>query len=375
MGAQSLLRRTQSDNRLAGNFTVDYSIFDFLTYRLNLAIDGHTYNNADAQQAGILRQNTPINASSLSEFQGYDVFLMAENTLNFNKSIGEHHVNALIGYSEQDTKYHNTSAQTQGFTSVPQYYFQLSSGQTTGVVTGTESEITRRSYFSQVTYDYKNRYPVPGSFRRDGSSRFTPQNRYANFGAASLGYRISEEEFFKNALPAVSNLKLRASFGIIGNEQLTGAYNGAYLTAPTIAQSVNYVLGTNQTIVNGSTLLRLPSPDIRWEERRTKDVGLDVAFLDNRLSLSADYISETRNALAPLVLPVYLGNFGGNPVQNAGNLETRGFELALGYHETKNAFTYEADFTLTTLKNRVTALPIAGQALPDGAGITSTTVG
>jgi TonB-linked SusC/RagA family outer membrane protein len=172
VGAQSLLNRHQSDNRLAGNFTVDHSIFDFLTYRLNLAIDGHTYSNADAQKAGILRQNTPINTSSLSEFLGYDVFLMAENTLNFNKSFGDNHVNVLIGYSEQATKFHNVSAQTQGFTSVPQYYFQLSAGQTTGVVSGMESEITRRSYFDQATYDYKNRYLVSGSFRRDGSSRF-----------------------------------------------------------------------------------------------------------------------------------------------------------------------------------------------------------
>ena len=376
VGAQSLLHRTQSDNRLAGNFTVDYSIFDFLTYRLNLAIDGHTYNNADAQQNGILRQNTPINTSSLSEFQGYDVFLMAENTLNFNKSFGDHHVNALVGYSQQDSKFHNTNAQTQGFTSTPQYYFQLGSGQTAGVVGGTEGEITRESYFSQATYDYKNRYLVSGSFRRDGSSRFALQNRFGNFGAASLGYRISEEEFFKNALPQINTLKLRASYGVIGNEALNGVYYGAYLPTPTIGQSVNYVLGTNQSFINGSTQITLSSPDIQWEERRTKDIGLDMAFLGNRLTLGADYyIAETRKALAPVTLPVYLGNFGGALFQNAGNLENRGFELALGYHESKAAFTYGADFTLTTLKNRVTALPTPGQAIPDGIGLTSTTVG
>jgi TonB-linked SusC/RagA family outer membrane protein len=377
IGAQSLLRRTQSDNRVAGNVTADISIFDFLTYRLNLAIDGHSYNNADAQQEGIIRQNTKINTSSLSEYQGYDLFLMAENTLTFNKAFGDHHVNALVGYSEQDTRYHNTGAQTQGFTSVPQYYFQLSAGQKAGVVTGTGGEITRRSYFSQATYDYKNRYLVSASFRRDGSSRFASQNRYGNFGAGSLGYRISEEEFFKNALPAVNNLKLRASYGVIGNDQLTGAYYGAYLPTPNIGQSVNYVLGTGQVITNGSSQIILASPDIRWEERRTKDVGLDLGLLDNRLTLSADYYqSETRNALAPVVVPIYLGNFG--PVyQNAGNLDNRGFELAVGYHETQKAFTYGVDVNLSTLRNRVTALPNAGQTLPDDPAriITNTTVG
>ena len=378
VGAQSLLTRTQSDNRLAGNVTMDYSIFDFLTYRINLAIDGHTYNNADAQRAGILRQNTPINTTYLSEFQGYDVFLMAENTLNFNKSFGEHHVNALVGYSEQDTKYHNTFAQAQGFTPIPQYYFVLDAGTTSGgaSVGGTDGEITRRSFFGQATYDYKNRYLASFSTRRDGSSRFAPQNRWGNFGAGSLGYRLSEEEFFKGALPQVNNLKLRVSYGLIGNEALGGAYYGAYLPTPAIAQSVNYVLGTGQTFVNGATQITLASPDIRWEERRTKDAGLDIAVLDNRLSLSADYyIAETRFALAPVQLPVYLGNFGGAVYQNAANIENQGFELALGYHDARKAFTYGADLTLTTLRNRVTGLPSAGQGLPDGAGLTLTTVG
>jgi TonB-linked SusC/RagA family outer membrane protein len=381
VGAQTLLTRTQSDNRLAGNFTMDYSIFDFLTYRLNLAIDGHTYNNADAQRAGILRQNTQINTTSLSEYQGYDVFLMAENTLNFNKSFGDHHVNALVGYSEQDTKYHNTTAQAQGFTALPQYYFVLDAGTTAGgaSVAGTDGEITRQSFFGQATYDYKNRFLASASFRRDGTSRFTPQNRWGNFGGGSLGYRISEEEFFKNALPQINNLKVRASYGLIGNEALGGPgvpYYGAYLPYPSVAQSVNYVLGANQTFVNGATQITLASPDIKWEERRTKDIGLDIALLDNRLSLSADYyIAETRNALAPTQLPVYLGNFGGNLFTNAANIENRGLEIALGYHETRKAFTYGADLTLTTLRNRVTALPNAGQQIPDGAGLTLTTAG
>lgn len=376
IGAQQLLRRTQSDNRLAGNITMDYSIFDFLTYRLNLAMDGHTYSYADAQKLGILRQNTQINTSSLSEYQGYDVFLMAENTLTFNKTFGDHHVNVLGGYSERYFNVHNTNAQTQGFTASPQYYFQLSAGQTVGVVGGAEATITNRSYFSQATYDYKNRYLVSGSFRRDGSSRFVEQNRFGNFGAASLGYRISEEDFFKNAVPAVNNLKVRASYGVIGNDQLSGDYSGAYLPTPNIGQNVNYVLGNGQVITNGRTQTVLASPGLQWEERRTKDIGLDAAFLDNHLTLTADYyVSETRKALAPVVVPIYTGNFG--PVfQNAGNIENRGFELALGYQNTtQNGFTYSINGNLTTLRNRVLALPNEGQTLVDGQLLTSSSVG
>ena len=375
IGAQQLLTRKQSDNRVAGNVTFDYSIFDFLTYRLNLAMDGHMYSNSDAQRLGTIRQNSAIPLSYLSEFQGYDVFLMAENTLNFTKSFGDHHVNVVGGYSERYYDVHNTTAQAQNFTPTPQYYFQLNAGQTVGVVQGTEGVITNRSYFAQANYDYKNRYLVSGSFRRDGSSRFIEKNHYGNFGAASLGYRISEEAFFKNALPVVSNLKLRASFGIIGNDQLTGEYYGAYLPVPNINQNVNYVLGNDQVVTNGRTQTVLASPDLQWEERRTKDAGLDLSLFNNHLTFTADYyISETRKALAPVVVPIYTGSFG--PVfQNAGNIENRGLELALGYQGQIGDFTYGITGNITTLRNRVLALPNEGQRLVDGQGLTSSSVG
>ena len=376
VGAQSLLRRKQSDNRLAGNISADFSIFDFLTYRLNVAMDGHVYGNSDAQQAGILRQNTRIGTSTLNEFLGNDVFLMGENTLNFSKQLGDHSVNAVVGYSEQAFQQHNVQAGSQGFTSSPQYYFELSAGPDKGVIQGSSFTNTKRSYFAQATYDYKNRYLLSVSGRRDGSSRFTLANRWGNFGAASVGWRISEEDFFKTALPAVNNLKLRASYGSNGNDDLQGLYGGSYLPYAIVGQNVNYVIGTSQTIVNGSSQLALPSPDIRWEDRYTRNIGLDLSVLNNRLTLSTDYyISETRNALAPVQVLTYLGHFGQALFQNAGNIENRGFELGLGYHETKHAFTYGADFTLTTVKNKITAVPVENQTFGGGEGVTRSQLG
>ena len=376
VGAQSLLRRKQSDNRLAGNISADFSIFDFLTYRLNVAMDGHVYGNSDAQQVGILRQNTRISTSTLNEFLGHDVFLMGENTLNFSKQLGDHSVNAVVGYSEQAFRQHNVQAGSQGFTSSPQYYFELSAGPDKGVIQGSSFINTKRSYFTQATYDYKNRYLLSVSGRRDGSSRFTLANRWGNFGAASVGWRISEEDFFKTALPAVNNLKLRASYGSNGNDDLQGLYGGSYLPYAIVGQNVNYVIGTSQTIINGASQLALPSPDIRWEDRYTRNIGLDLSVLNNRLTLSTDYyISETRNALAPVQVLTYLGHFGQALFQNAGNIENRGFELGLGYHDTKHAFTYGADFTLTTVKNKITAVPVEKQTFGGGEGVTRSELG
>ncbi|WP_045687911.1 SusC/RagA family TonB-linked outer membrane protein [Hymenobacter sp. AT01-02] len=376
IGAQQLLRRTQSDNRVAGNISADFSIFDFLTYRLNVAMDGHTYSNADAQQAGILRQNSRINTSSLNEFLGYDLFMLGENMLTFNKRFGDHSINAVAGYSEQSFRQHNVQAGAQGFTSSPQYYFELSAGPEKGVIGGSSFKYTKRSFFAQATYDFKNRYLLSVSGRRDGSSRFTPDNRWGNFGAASLGWRVSEEDFFKSAVPAVNNLKLRASYGSNGNDALNGLYGGSYLPYPIVGQNVNYVIGTGQTIVNGSSQLALPSPDIRWEDRYTKNIGLDLGVLDDRLTLSTDYyVSQTRNALAPVQVLTYLGHFGQALYQNAGDIENRGLELALGYHDSRRAFTYGADFTLTTIKNEITSVPVEGQVFEGGELLTRSALG
>ena len=372
VGAQQLLNRIQSDNRLAGNVSADFSIFDFLTYRLNLGINAHTYANSDAQRTGIIRQNTEITSASLNEFLGYDTFLMAENTLNFNKSFGENHINALVGYSEQSYHQHNVQAGAQNFTALPQYYFELSAGTQKGAILGGSTAYGIRSYFAQATYDYKNRYLLSLSGRRDASSRFAKQNQQADFGAASLGWRISEEDFFKSALPQINNFKLRASYGVIGNE----AVFDNYLPYAVVGQNINYVIGTNQQIVNGSSQIRLNSPSIQWEERATKDIGFDLVTLDNRLNFSADYyIADTRKALVEVQVPTYLGNFGGNPLQNGGNLNNRGLEVALGYHENKAAFTYGADFTLTTVRNRITNVVTPGQTFGGGDGPTRSQLG
>ena len=385
IGAQQLLRRTQSDNRLAGNVSAEYSFFDFLTYRLNVAMDGHTYSNADAQQAGVLRQNTPIVTASLNEFLGYDLFLLGENTLNFNKRLGDHSVNALVGYSEQSFRQHGVQAGGQNYSPYGgSYFFELSAAPKVGVVQGSSYKYTKRSFFAQATYDFKNRYLFSISGRRDGSSRFTSANRWGNFGAASVGWRVSEEDFLKDAVPQINNLKLRASYGANGNDAvganntnaIGGDFGGSYLPLAIVGTNVNYVVGTGQNIVNGASQLALPSPDIRWEERYTTNFGLDLGLWDDRITLSTDYyISKTRDALAPVQVLTYLGHFGQTLFQNAGDIENRGFELALGYHQNKGDFTYGADFTLTTVKNQVTALPVVGQVIEGGELLTRSEVG
>ncbi|WP_331146136.1 TonB-dependent receptor [Hymenobacter sp.] len=374
IGSQEILSRNQTNNLLQGSVSADLSIFDFLSYRLNLGLDMQLYADKNQRTRGLIRQNGGDSPASLFENRGNNSTLLVENTLNFNRSLGDNNINAVLGYSEQKYQADNASAAANNFSPLPQYYFVLGAGPGGYAVGGGINEWAKRSYFAQANYDYKNRYLVTGSFRRDGSSRFDQSKQYGNFYATSVGWRVSEEAFFKGALPFVNNLKLRASYGVNGYDELTGNY----LYQATINQTVFYPLGSgpNQPLNPGSIQLALPSLGIQWEERYTTNFGIDAAFLENRLTLSTDYyISTTKKALVSPQLPAYLGAFGTDPFTNAGEIENKGLEFALGYHENRKAFTYGADLTLTTLKNEVKSLP---QTLPFIAGyqqLTRTQVG
>ena len=371
VGSQTIETRTQYNNRLQGSVTAEYAFFDFLTYRLNLGVESLDYTDRDARRFGRISQNAPTDPSFLTENRGDNTFLLAENTLNFNKRFGDHGVNLLLGYSEQRGKNTNAGATARSFVNnAPgaQDGYVLDAGTGTTNVFGGIQEYSKRSYFTQLAYDYKSRYLVTGSFRRDGSSRFAPENRYGNFGAASVGWRISEEEFFKQAVPAISNLKLRGSYGVNGNDNL-----GNYAYQGVINQNVNYPY-SGQVITNGQIQTALPSTGIKWESRYTTDVGLDIGVLNDRLTFSADYYnSTTKNALVNPTLPAYLGNFGGNPFANIGSLQNKGLEFQATYQESRAAFTYGFSANLSTVKNQVLQLAQEGQVI--GSGATQTAVG
>jgi TonB-linked SusC/RagA family outer membrane protein len=371
------LQRMQRDagisNRFLGSLFADVSILNSLTYRLNVGLDYNANNNRLSRKFGRWSYNQPLDPAFLTETRGDESLLLIENTLSFDKRFGEHSLSAVAGYTEQQFRGTFSRATNRTYSAVPQYYFVLSAGSTNPEVAGEDTEWAKRSWLGRILYDYGDRYFLTASIRRDGSSRFDPENQWGTFGAASVGWRISKEAFFAN-VPHISNLKLRASYGLVGNDGLPGNY----LYAAVINQNANYVLGGGQDIILGSTQTQLASTGIKWESRYTTNVGLDIGVLEDRITLSTDYyISTTKDALVNPLIPIYLGNFGGNPFVNLGELENRGFELALTYQENRTAFKYGATANLTTIKNKVLSLSQEGQIIPGGphGGITRTEVG
>ncbi|UOQ52723.1 SusC/RagA family TonB-linked outer membrane protein [Hymenobacter cellulosivorans] len=365
IASQDLLNDTGTSNRLQGNVYGEVSIFDFLRYRLNLATEFHAFHDQQKRQYGNWRQNDITQLSNFGENQGNELFGMAENTLTFDRSFGNHNLTVVGGYSQQRFRQEFTRGVNFGYGTGPVYYWALDAGSQTPQAIGSSYEWAKQSFFGQVTYDYDQRYLLTAAFRRDGSSRFDPNNRWGNFGAASVGWRVSKEAFFAG-ITAVSDLKLRASYGRLGNDLLNGAYGGSYLSQGFINTNVNYALNGSVQNGNGAIQTAYASTGIRWEDRRTTNVGFDAGFVDNRLTLSADYyVSQTNDALINPNLPLTFGNAGPNPFRNLGKLENKGFEVVLGYNDNRNTFRYGATANLTTLKNTVLDL---GRAGGEGSG-------
>lgn len=365
VGAQQILDNTGTSNRVQGSLFGEYTILPWLRYRLNLAVEYHGYHDQEKRQYGQLRYvgDDALGARSYyAENQGNELFGMAENTLTFDKSFDKHNITAVAGYSQQRFRSEFTRGRNNEYGQGPVYYWSLDAGSASPQVAGSTFINSKRSFFGQLTYDYDQRYLVTAAYRNDASSRFAPGRRAGNFGAASVGWRVSREKFFEG-VSAISDLKLRASYGQLGNENIGGAYGGSYRYQGFINPNVNYPFGSSQALANGSLQTNFGSPGITWETRRTTNVGLDLGFLENRLTVGADYyVSNTTDALVNPGIALSFGNEGDNPYQAIGEIRNSGFDFLLGYNENRGAFKYGINANLSTVKNEVIDLGNSGNS-------------
>ncbi len=270
-----------------------------------------------------------------------------ENTLNYNKAFGKHSVEALLGqaYRQFDAVLRQSSA--QGFT---QPYFPVIDNGATKSSKGSQSRNTLSSYFGRVNYSYNDRYLLSATLRRDGSSRFNPDHRFGYFPSASVGWRLSNEKFWNVSKSIVSSLKLRASYGTLGNQEI-----GDYLYYGTINSGVVYTF--NGVRVIGATQTLIASPNIKWEEKSTTNAGFDGTFLNNHLDFSAEYYTaKSTDLLVGVPIPASNGFINSNPIVNAASVKNSGVEFTVAYHKTGGKFTYDIAANLFTVKNKVLAL-------------------
>ena len=230
------------------------------------------------------------------------------------------------------------------------------------------------SQFARVNYTYQNKYLLTGNVRRDGSSRFSPQNRYATFFSSSVGWNIDQEAFFQRFTNVVSALKLRASIGQLGNQDI-----GNYPYASIVGGGFNYPLGSPQQTSNGYAIVSRGNSNVKWESSTQTDIGLDAAFLRNRIQFTADYfIKTTSDILVPVPVP-RSGGSAGVPYVNAGRVENKGLELDLIYRDRKGSVSYDVTANASFIRNKIISLsdgrPIPGGRIDNGVFATLTEPG
>ena len=286
-----------------------------------------------------------------------------ENTLNYDLSAGKHSLQVLAGQSYRQNDFVVRTAYGEGFTQP--YYPVVSAGQT-NAATGTQSTWALSSYFGRLNYSYADRYLLSATLRRDGSSRFAPQNRFGYFPAASVGWKISSESFWNVPRSAISQLKLRGSYGKLGNDLNLGAYNYQGTINPNVV-SLFYQNGTPIRVVGGLQTI-IASPNVKWEAKAITNVGFDGSFLNDHLDFSAEYYyTKSTDVLVGVYIPLTTGYVNNNPIVNAASFSNKGFEFNATFHKTGGKFTFDVNANLSTVKNKVLALGTGNDYL-SGAG-------
>lgn len=294
---------------------------------------------------GMQRYLSSANTTDLSEERRSSYSHTVQVFANYNANWGKHYFGAMVGMEEYYYKYENILASKTNF--VTDYYPYLSAGPNDTVVADNDApyENAYLSVYGRLTYNYDNRYYIQANLRSDASGRFAKAYRWGLFPSVSLGWVISREGFMKNQ-DVVSFLKLRASYGNLGNERIG---NYPYQTTMSFTNPAVF-FGSTVTAAQGVTNSKLAIEDITWETTTTYDVGLDLNFLSDRLTLSADgYYKNTRNMLIELDIPTFMGYSA--PDQNAGDMHTWGWDLNIGWNDTVGDFSYGINFNLSDYKS------------------------
>lgn len=340
--------------KLSGNAGLSYNFLDHFTAQSNIQfnyseVDSKSFNPIAYFGSG---KNSNVDRSSVFEGLNYykdytfDAFVKYENKIN-----DIHNINVLLGTSVFKTTGEFTGA--TGFDIIDNSYANANLEQASDIeninrFTGRNATFDSRllSYFARLQYDFKGKYLFSAVVRRDGSTKFGPKNRFGIFPSGSIGWVASDEDFLKNNT-FINLLKVRASYGILGNDRIPD-----YRYVSLLNGEGTYIFNDIEYI--GTASGGIANPEIRWEKQKTFDIGLDMRFWDNKIDVTTDYFKRRTEDL--LVIPEVSGllGTGGAPVVNGGTVENTGIEFAIGYADNfSENFKFGVKYNVTYIKNEV----------------------
>ncbi len=373
--------------RIVGNMFVDVTFLKDFLFRSSFGVDllnsksddfapAYTVYNPDGTPSQ--QQNLQ---STLSKGTSSSSTLLWENTLTYTKQVNDHRFTVLGGFTMQKTN--NEFINIRGsniirdfpelrYLNNPLYFYDPTSTPVVNNLSAINNGVDANMYYSlmsylfRVNYTWKDKYLFTASFRRDGSSKFSPSNRWGNFPSFAVGWNVINEDFMKD-FKFLTNMKFRASWGAIGNEKID------YLKQYSLVVSngsTSPVFGVGNNLVNGATFDVAGNPNLVWETTYQTDIGLELGFLNDRLTAEFDYFNkETQDILVPLRTQGYAGNGNGALITvNAGTVLNRGFEFNVAWQDEFKGIKYKIGFVGNTLHNEV--LAVGGSK-----GVDSTLVG
>ncbi|OQP58958.1 SusC/RagA family TonB-linked outer membrane protein [Niastella vici] len=294
-------------------------------------------------------------------YGSYSSYIL-ENYFSYDRSFGKHAVSATVGNSYIDAG--ESSGLTAAGSNLPNDNVQNISVAPTQTVTSSSygyAQPSMVSYFGRVSYTYDSKYIISASIRSDGASNFGEKNRFGNFPGVGVAWNLSDEDFMKT-VSFISNAKLRAGYGKTGNNKIPTTGITSVLTfSGSPAGNAVYSLGSSEALANGTSINTLANPGIKWEATEQTDIGLDVAFLNNKISLTVDwYNRKSSDLLVQVPVPGSTGasNSGGQPAiyANAASAQNKGIEFTVGYHDQAGKLSYNINANISYNKNKVLSL-------------------
>lgn len=355
LGYSNVIDNTNESTRIFLNAYLQAEIIKDLKYKFNVGIrKDHTKSRTytGIYDLGTFGKN---DAPDLKEGSStYDSWVI-ENTLNYDKVFGKHNISLLAGYSAQKDKHYGLNGSNSD---IPQFIETMTGNTTTMSASSNLKELALVSLFGRVMYSYDDRYLFSASIRRDGSSRFGKGHQYGSFPSVSVGWNINREKFFKPLENVFDQLKIRASYGKLGNQEIGDNY---YPTISVVGSGMNYLQGNNIWFGQMPYVNAVSPTNLTWENTETYNIGLDLSLLNGRLTMTADaYVKNTNDVLLPIP---YAGSAGisGFSIQNAGKIRNKGFEFAVNYRGSiKDKFNYYVGANISTDKNEVIKISTGG---------------
>lgn len=336
----------RATSQFLGNFTADWNFYKPFTLQVNAGYNKNTINrNSYISKSNLLGNgnNGYVTVQKLSDYSK-----LLETILKYNQSFGKHNIDAMVGYSWQYFYSEGQTTKAYGFLSDNFKWYSLAAAQTVESVSSYAESNTLISMYGRINYNYADKYLLTATVRRDGSSRFGSGNKWGIFPSVAASWRISQEDFFQNDI--MSDLKLRASFGITGSQEI-----GNYNSLSTLGASTNgYLVGGEKiTIVLPQ---QYTNPDLKWEQTAQTDIGIDFGFLNGKIRGSIDYYyKKTTDLLLSVAVPS--PSLITTQIANVGTVTNQGIELDLSFDlmRTKN-FAWDANLNLSHNKNEVVSL-------------------